>query len=156
MLTYMSARALSGFLSISVFAALLCTAQTAYGQPAPCNLLTEKQVSTILGVSVGAGSAIANTGCSWTSTGGATQVIVTVSMQTEKMFDAVKASASPTMTKTVIAGIGDEAIFTGAPHFASLWVRKGTKFPLVRVYGLPVSEAQTKLKALGADVVSKL
>jgi hypothetical protein len=60
------------------------------------------------------------------------------------------------MTKTPMSGIGDEAIFTGVPKFSSLWVRKGTKFPLVRVYGLPVSEAQTKLKALAAEVVPKL
>jgi hypothetical protein len=77
-------------------------------------------------------------------------------MQTEKMFVGAKSSAAPNMTKASIPGIGDEATFIGAPNFASSWVRKGTKFPLIRVYGLPVSEAQTKLKALAADVVSKL
>jgi hypothetical protein len=82
--------------------------------------------------------------------------MVSVSMQTEKMFAGAKSSPAPEMTRASISGIGDEAIFIGAPKFASLWVRKGTKFPLIRVYGLPVSEAQTKLKALAADVVSKL
>ena len=151
----MNARNPSALLFFSVVALSLSSPQVAYSQSAPCSLLTEKQVSTVLGVSVGAGSPIADTGCSWKSTG-ATQVMVTVSMQTEKMFAGAKSSAAPGMTRASISGIGDEAIFIGAPKFASLWVRNGTKFPLIRIYGLPVNEAQTKLKALAADVVSKL
>jgi hypothetical protein len=60
------------------------------------------------------------------------------------------------MTKTPISGIGDEAIFTGTQNFASLWVRKGTKVLLVRIYGLPVADAQTKLTALAKSASSKL
>ncbi len=83
--------------------------------------------------------------------------MVTVSRQSEKMFAAVKSSANaPKTTTTQIPGIGDEAIFVGVQNFSSLWVRKGTKFLLVRIYGLPVSEAQTKIKALGTEAVSKL
>ncbi len=83
--------------------------------------------------------------------------MVTVSMQNEKMFAAAKSStAFPKQTKTAISGIGDEAIFIGVQNFSSLWVRKGTKFLLVRIYGLPISEAQPKLKALGTNAVSKL
>ena len=81
---------------------------------------------------------------------------MTVSMQKEQMFAAAKSSAPPGTTKSTISGIGDEAIFLGVQNFSSLWVRKGTKFLLVRVYGLPVSDAETKLKALGTDAVSKL
>lgn len=60
------------------------------------------------------------------------------------------------MTKTSISGVGDEAIFIGVQNFSNLWVRKGTTFLLVRVYGLPVDEAQTKLKALATNALSKL
>ena len=77
-------------------------------------------------------------------------------MQNEKMFNSVKGSVPPGTTKASVSGVGDEAIFTGTEGFASLWVRKGTTFFLVRIYGVPVSEAQTKLKALGAIVASKL
>ena len=81
---------------------------------------------------------------------------MTVSMQKEQMFAAAKSSVPPSTTKSTISGIGDEAIFLGVQSFSSLWVRKGTKFLLVRVYGLPVSQAETKLKALGSNAVSKL
>ena len=81
---------------------------------------------------------------------------VTVSIQSEKMFVAAKSSAPPKTTKTPISGVGDEAIFIGVQNFSSLWVRKGTKFLLVRIYGLPVTEAQTKLKALATNALSKL
>jgi hypothetical protein len=77
-------------------------------------------------------------------------------MQSEKMFAGAKSSAPPNTTKTPISGIGDEAIFMGLQNFSSLWVRKGTKFLLVRVYGLPVSEAQAKIRTLAMNAVSKL
>jgi hypothetical protein len=77
-------------------------------------------------------------------------------MQNEKMFAAAKSSSPPNTTKTPISGLGDEAIFTGARNFSSLWIRKGTTFLLVRIYGLPVTEAQTKLKALATNALSKL
>jgi hypothetical protein len=102
-----------------------------------------------------AGSPIANTGCSWRATG-KSNLLVTVSVQSEKMFAGAKGGAAPNMTKTPISGIGDEAIFIGVENFCRLWVRKGTKFLLVRLYGLPVSEAQTKLKTLAISAVSKL
>ena len=77
-------------------------------------------------------------------------------MQSEKMFAGAKNSAAPNMTKTPVSGVGDEAIFTGVQNFSSLWVRKGTTVFLVRIYGAPVSEAQTKLKTLATNVLSKL
>ena len=138
-----------------VFLVSLCCAPVAYSETAPCALLTQSQVSTVLGASVAAASPIANTGCSWTTTG-TPRVTVSVSLQSEKMFAAAKSATPPKTTKTPISGVGDEAIFTGVQNFSSLWVRKGTTFLLVRIYGLPVSEAQTKLKALAGNAVSKL
>lgn len=82
--------------------------------------------------------------------------MVTVSLQKEQMFAAAKSSVPPNTTKTTVSGIGDEAIFLGVQSFSSLWVRKGTKILLMRVYGLPVSEAETKLKALGSNAAPKL
>jgi hypothetical protein len=138
-----------------LFVVSLFHAHVAYGETAPCALLTQDQVSTVIGAGVGAGSPIANTGCSWTTTG-APRVTLTVSMQSEKMFAAAKSSAPPKTTKSSISGVGDEAIFTGVQNFSSLWVKKGTRFLLIRIYGLPVSEAQTKLKAAATNALSKL
>ena len=130
-------------------------ARIACGETAPCSLLTQDQLSAIVGASVGAGSPIANTGCSWT-TAGTPKVTVSVSFQSEKMFAAVKSSTPPKTTKTLISGLGDEAIFTGVPNFSSLWVRKGAKFLLIRIYELPVTQAQTKLKAVATNALTKL
>ena len=142
-------------LSIMFGVVSLCCADVVYGETAVCALLTQNQVSTIVGASVGAPSPIANTGCSWTAAG-PPRIVVSVSMQSEKMFAVAKSSVPPETTKTSIAGLGDEAIFTGVQNFSSLWVRKGTKFPLIRIYGLSVSDAQTKLKALATNALSKL
>jgi hypothetical protein len=151
----MSTRNSSAFFLSKVFAVAVWCPLLVYGATAPCDLLTQDQVSTTVGASVGAASPIANTGCSWKGTG-ASKVLVSVSMQNEKMFNSVKGAPPPNTTKASISGVGDEAIFTGTQGFASLWVRKGTTYFLVRIYGLPVEEAQTKLKALGAIVASKL
>lgn len=134
----------------SGFVVLLCCSRIAFGEAAPCTLLTQSQVSSVMGVSVGAGSPIANTGCSWHATG-PSKVMVTVSRQSEKMFAGAKSGS-----KTALSGIGDEAFFTGVENFASLWMRKGSAIILVRVYGLPVNDAQTKLTTLAKSVVSKL
>jgi len=151
----MSTRKSSAFVLSSVFAVLLCWPLVAYSDTPPCNLLTQSQVSTVVGASVGAAAPIANTGCSWTAAG-PPRVTVSVSMQSEKRFDAAKSSIPQNMTRAQVSGVGDEAIFLGAQGFSSLWVRKGQKCLLVRVYGLPVSEAQTKLKTLATNAVSKL
>jgi len=138
-----------------VLLASLCSAPAAYSETAPCALLSQDQLKAVVGATAGAGSPIATTGCSWTAPG-PPKVTVTVSLQSEKMFAAVKSSSPPNTTKTAISGVGDEAIFTGVQGFASLWVKKGAKFLLVRIYGLPVPESQTKLKTLAANAVSKL
>jgi len=77
-------------------------------------------------------------------------------MQNEKMFAGAKRSSTPETTNISVSGVGDEAIFIGVENFSSLWVRKGTTYLLVRLYGLPVSEAQTKLKSLASSAVWKL
>ena len=138
-----------------IFVVYLGCSQLAYCDPVPCDLLTQSQVSSVVGTGVSAGAPIASTGCSWHATG-KTKVMVTVSMQNEKMFAGAKAGAAPNMTKTPVSGIGDEAIFTGVENFCSLWVRKGARFLLVRIYGLPLGEAQAKLKTLATNAVSKL
>ena len=140
------------FLVSGVFAASVCC----YADTAPCDLLTQDQVSTAIGAPVSAGAPIANTGCSWRATG-KSKTVVTVSMQNEKMFGGAKSGpVPPNMTRSAVSAVGDEAIFIGAEGFSSLWVRKGSKYLLVRLYGLPVSEAQTKLKTLATSAVSKL
>src|SRR5579872_7135851 len=144
----------SAFLLPIVFVISLCS-HVAYADTAPCALLTQDQVKTAVGAAVSAGSSIYNTGCSWTATG-ATRLMVTVSMQSQKMFEGAKSSSAPGMTHTTVSGIGDEAIFVGVQGFSSLWVRNGSKILLVRIYGLPVSEAQTKLNALAKTAVAKL
>jgi hypothetical protein len=148
----MSIRPSSAFLFVGGLVVSLWCSQLAFGATAPCELLTQNQVSTAIRASAGPGSPIANTGCSWK----ASQVTVTVSIQNEKMFGGAKRNPAPGMTRMSVSGVGDEAIFIGAEKFSSLWVRKGTTYLLVRIYGVPMSDAQTELKTLASTAVSKL
>jgi hypothetical protein len=137
----------------TVFA--LALSWTAHAQTPPCSLLSQDEVSKIVAAKVSAASPIAASGCSWT-TATAPKITLTVSMQSEKMFAAAKSSTPPKTTKTPISGIGDEAVFTGIQNFSSLWVKKGAKYLLVRIYGVSVDDAETKLKAAAAGAVPKL
>jgi hypothetical protein len=140
--------------AILVLAGLFC-AHAAFAETAPCDLLTKEQLTSVLGATVGGTAAIATTGCSWTTTA-PPRVVVTVSLQSEKMFAAAKSSNPPNTTKAAVSGVGDDAVFTGTKGFSSLWVKKAGKFLLVRIYGLSVPEAQAKLKSLASSAVSKL
>jgi len=51
----------SAFVLSSVSVVLLCWPLVAYGEVAPCELLTQNELSTVLGAGNGAGSPIANT-----------------------------------------------------------------------------------------------
>src|SRR5690242_6404971 len=108
----MDTRKTSVSLLCAAFVLSLCCARVGHGETAPCALLTQDQVSTVVGKTVGAASPIANTGCSWT-TPGQPKITVSVSMQTEKMFNAAKSSNPPNTKKTSVSGVGDEAVFTG-------------------------------------------
>jgi hypothetical protein len=52
-----------------VWALAVCSARTAYAQAPshPCTLLTQLQVSAVLGVSVRAGQPIGTTACQWSA-----------------------------------------------------------------------------------------
>src|SRR5215475_7420388 len=134
----MNTRNSSGCVFAYVFAILLCCPQ--FARSAPCDLLTQNQLSTVVGASFAAGSPISTSGCSSKATG-ASKVIVTVSMQNEKIFNGAKGSTAPMATKTAVSGIGDEAIFIGSENFSSLWIKKGATYLLVRIYGVPLKEA---------------
>jgi hypothetical protein len=145
----------TSILSIMFGVVSLCCADVVYGETAVCALLTQNQVSTIVGVKVGAGSPIANTGCSWTAAG-PPRITVSVSVQSEKMFAAAKSSAPPKTTKTSISGPGGRGNLHRRREFLELVGEKRNQFPLIRIYGLSVSDAQTKLKALATNALSKL
>jgi hypothetical protein len=133
----------------------------------PCSLLTQSQVSAVLGVQV-EGRRVAPTLCEWAIAGESPSIRqkkVTVSILTpagEQRFAAAKMPVGRGVTKTPASGIGDDAVFGTQPPVSALTVKKGDFFFAISVYGFPldqpqaIDQVQAKEKTLALQILSKL
>jgi hypothetical protein len=140
--------------------------------PAPpsdaCALLTQAQVSAVLGVSVGAGQRIVPTSssiCGWTqsndTTHGDKRVVVSIyvplgHLTPTDQFNNVKKPIQG-IVKMPVSGVGDDAILVTTPGFGTgLIFKKGSSVFDVRVYGFSDEQTKAKEKALALDIIAKL
>ena len=133
-----------------------------------CALLTQAQVSGVLGVSVGAGEKIVpnNTAlCGWEVPGdkGVNRKRVMLGIYTQlgglTPVDRFNHAKMPIkgITKTPVSGVGDDAIYATTPGLGTgLIFKKGASAFDVRVYGFPEDQIKAKEKTLALDVVAKL
>jgi hypothetical protein len=128
---------------------LLLCGPVAFSQSVSCNLVAPGDLKSALSTSFGTGSPLPS-GCSWKSTG-EPKLTVTISTQSEKLYTGAKAGS-----KTPVSGLGDEAFLTGTDGFVSLWVKKGSVYLLLRLYGLPMKDAQPKVTALAKIAMPKV
>ena len=143
------------FVAFLVCALAGLRSEVAAAQASPCSLLTSAQVSAVVGVSVGAAQPIATTGCAWSGP----HVMTTVSLWDASGWEKMKTPLAG-MTKTAVAGLGDDAFFStiGAPgkQLATLSVKKGKTAYIFHVYGGILSDQMTMEKALASAVLAKL
>jgi len=148
-------------LMLLVASGLLVSGSTADGAPPadPCSLLTAVQVSAALGVTAGEGKAVASSLCQWTApgkNGGSQKVAVTIG-NAQKFAMAKTPVNAPSIKKTPVSGLGDEAVFgTTAGQAASINVKKGDVYFAVSLMGDPMDKAQAVATALAKDVLAKL
>ena len=121
----------------------------------PCSLLTTAQVSSAVGAPVQTGKPINTTGCSWTAA--STKVMVTISFFVPGGYDKAKAANVPTVVKTTVGGVGDDAFYASMGAWTILTVKKGQTAFSVRVYGV-TDQAKVKEieKTLGADAAARM
>jgi hypothetical protein len=166
--------ALMGAAFILGVGAAVPSPRTATLPPAPptdaCALLTQAQVSGVLGVSVGAGEHIVPNStylCGWEVPGEKTmdrkRVVLSIYTQigrltpvdrfnTAKMPVAIKG-----VTKASVRGVGDDAVSVTTSGFGTgLIFRKGASAFDLRVYGFPLDQVKAKEKVLAADIIAKL
>ncbi len=164
-------------IAISAFAVLAAEPAAAAPPGDACALVTQEQVSSAIGVPVGAGSHVTPTfvkTCTWTPTGGNAKGVsaVTISLQPAESFAGAKSmlEQAKTMadakgdrraaqfTNASAGGIGDDAFYTSmGTSYTALLVKKGNSAFKVAIYGpLPVQDARAKEKELALAVLSKL
>jgi hypothetical protein len=142
----------------------VCRSRPAYGAPPadPCTLLTQPQVSAVLGASVGVGKRVAPTLCEWSAPGQPQTLSakkVTVTLQDERAFAAAKTpvpDGRARITKAPVSDVGDEAVSGTSPAGTVLTVKKGSTVFVVHVYGFPVDQTKVMEKTLALHILSKL
>ena len=133
-----------------------------------CALLTQAQVSAVLGASVGPGQPMMpgnHSTCSWSepgaSKGNGKRVALDVfgpigGLSPADRFNNAKKPVQ-SITKTPVTGVGDDAYFITTPGLGTgLNVRKGSSVFQLRVNGFPPDQIQTIEKVLAKDVLAKL
>jgi hypothetical protein len=163
-----------GAIIAAMFIVAAATAPLATAAPPSdaCPLLTQAEVTAVVGVSVGAGSHITPTylkSCTWEPPGGATVQFSSVLLALESaaawqsakaMLQAVANSPNNIkngITMTPASGIGDDALYSSVGNYTKLIVKKGdVAFQIVISGSAPIEKKRDMEKALAAKVISKL
>ncbi|HEY3935763.1 MAG TPA: hypothetical protein VGL65_14210 [Gemmatimonadales bacterium] len=138
-------------------ALILCAPRSARASAPvdPCMLLTTAQVSSAIGGTAQAGQPIYTTGCSWSSE--SPKAMVTIALESDSMYMAMKAAKSPMIVNTAISGVGDDAYYKTLGVTSTLTVKKGNTVFVVRVYGITDPSKQREIeKTLATDVAARL
>ena len=148
----------SKLLSIGIVcAAIAGSAGTAWAQGAtqPCALLSQPQISSVIGANVDPGQPIGDTGCQWMA---AKQpgARATIQLWDASAFGGM-ATPIPGVTKARVSGIGDDAFFATVGILTTLTVKKAKVTFVIRLYGVSGQEKQiTMEKSLAADVLARM
>jgi hypothetical protein len=129
-----------------------------------CSLLTQAQVSAVLGVSVGAGVPSGPSLCQWSQPGDTSsrgkRVLLNLFGPMGRLTPADRYATAKTpvkrITKTPVSGIGEEAFYLTRPTDTELTVKKGSSVFRISVYGYSPDQTKTMGKALALDALSKL
>ena len=100
------------------------------------------------------GKKINATACAWSAVNA--KVKMTIALWEATGFERMKAPIAG-ITKTPIAGLGDDAFYAKVGQFMVLNVKKGDVVFIVRIYGIRDPDKQMAIeKSLALDIVAKL
>jgi hypothetical protein len=150
------------------FGLMLCSAQTAHpGGSAtdPCSLLTQAQVSAVLGTNVEAAKRVTPGMCGWSAPNQPNSINakkIAVVMSNARAFGFAKTPVVSSEKAEPANGVCDDAVYsfpTGSKSglATALFVKKGSSYFAVHVYGVPDQvKAMAMEKTLAVDACSKL
>lgn len=160
-------------ISVMVGAALLIVTAgssrpAGQGRGDACALLTPSQVTTVLGVSVGAGQRLVASSplsCGWAQPGDTShrgkRVVISILGPLGKVTPVERFANGKKdvqgITKTPVAGVGDDAYYVTTPGLGTgLNVKKGTAAFEIRVYGFSPDQIKAMEKTLAENALAKL
>jgi hypothetical protein len=130
-----------------------------------CSLLSEAQVSGVIGIPVGAGEHVGGSPllCGWSAPGDTNhngkRAMANIYGPLGKLTPADRFNNVKTpmqgITKTPVSGIGDDALYVTTPGLGTgLNVKKGDFVFEIRVYGFPLDDIKAKEKTLAEDALA--
>jgi hypothetical protein len=157
-----------GAITGTIFALVLCSSKPAYAGGTgtdPCSLLTQAQVSAVLGTNVDPAKQLTPTMCGWSAPNqpnsiNAQKVLLIIS--NERAFGFAKTPVVSSEAAAPGSGICDDAVYsfpTGNKSglATALFVKKGSTYFTVHVYGFPDQPKTMAMeKTLALDACSKL
>ena len=162
---------ISGIIGVLFFASTGTSVWAGTGTNEACSLLTQAQVSAVLGVSVSSGKDTvpgASRSCTWSEPGATMVSGKSVrleilgplgSMTPVDRFEKNVKKPVDKMPRTPLSGVGDDAVYLGGGNMGGvrLYVRKGSSVIHVVVSGFSKDD-QTKMleKNLAQDALTKL
>ena len=158
--------------SFRIFVVLACTFSVcsfreAYGADStdPCSVLTQAQVSAMLGTTVQTPKRVAPKLCEWSAPNQPNSMNakkVTLTISDERAFGYAKAPIISSVKTMPASGICDDAVYTVTPGVTpglgiSLYVKMGNSYFVIHVYGFPdKAKAMTMEKTLAGEACAKL
>lgn len=144
--------------SLVILAGAALPAAAAPSAADACSLLTQAQVTSALGASVGAGAWVTptfKTTCTWRAAPGGGYV--TLMMEGLDAFNAGKVAYVKSIVVTPVSGIGNDAYYLAVGDNVGLIVKKGNAAFKVAVYGEESLDQKKAIeKTLAAQVVAEL
>lgn len=131
----------------------------------PCSLLTQAQVSAVLGVNVDPPKQVAPTMCGWSGANQPNSINskkVALLISNARAFGFAKMPVVNDEKAEPVSGVCDDAVYsfptgTKSGSATSLFVKKGSSYFTVHVYGFPDQpKAMAIEKTLALDACSKL
>jgi hypothetical protein len=148
---------------VGAFFALVLCSNTAYAGGAgtdPCSLLTQAQVNAVLGVNVNPAKRLAPTMCGWSAPNQPKKVALLIS--NARAFGYAKTPIVDSEKAAPANGVCDDAVYSfpageKSGSATSLFVKKGSSYFTVHVYGFPDQAKVMEMeKTLALDACSNL
>jgi hypothetical protein len=149
------------FMAMALFIIALGSVHAMYAAPPNkgCSLLTTAQISSVLGVKVGAPRGAGNM-CYWIEPhrpGAPSKRVLLVLLNSQAFAFAKMPMEGYGIIKTDVSGIGDDAVYGKSPRNPTvLTVKKGNTVFNIHVVGFPDDQTEAKEKTLALEVCSKL
>jgi hypothetical protein len=132
-------------------------------EPVACAALTQAQIASATGATVGAGSPIGMpTSCQWAGQGKIVTLVIRRPLAGKSpvdQFNDGKTRTLPGITTEPVSGVGDDAFYIGYAGAnragLGLVVKKGSSAFEVRVYGFDLNQAKVVAKTLAQDAATK-